>query len=41
MIQQSGKEKTGNMLTHQKPRKINLNQDANDKDVEDQGKGRV
>ena len=39
MIQQSGKEKKGNMLKHQKPRKINLNQDANYKDVKDQGKG--
>lgn len=41
MIQQSGEEKKENMLTHQKSRNINLNQDANYKDVKDLGKGRV
>lgn len=41
MIQQSGKEKKEIMLTHQKSRHINLNQDANFEDVKDQGKGRV
>lgn len=39
MIQQSGKEKKEIMLTHQKSRNINLNQDANYEDVKDQGKG--
>lgn len=33
MIQQSGKEKKEIMLTHQKSRNINLNQDANYEDV--------